>query len=57
MNCGYEWTADMMNCGYDGSVDMMNCGYDGAADDLWMAVLIDDVLIEGRIDYSGVGEW
>lgn len=39
---------------------------DGAADDLWMAVLIDDVLIdgciddvsiEGRIDYSGVGEW
>ena len=34
----------------------------GAADDLWMAgfiddVLIDDVSIEGRIDYSGVGEW
>ena len=36
---------------------MMICGYDGAADDLWIAVLIDDVLIEGRIDYSGVGEW
>ena len=42
MICGYEWTADMMSCGYD---------------ELWLAVLIDDVLIEGRIDYSGVGEW
>ena len=41
MNYGYEWTVDM----------------NGAADDLWMAVLIDDVSIEGRIDYSGVGEW
>ena len=72
MDCGYDGSADMMSCGWyceyegvyrdlnykeNGSVDMMNCGYDGAADDLWMAVLIDDVLIEGRIDYSGVGEW
>ena len=47
LNYKENGSADMMNCGYEWTADM-----NGAADDLWMAVLI-----EGRIDYSGVGEW
>lgn len=52
MDCEYEWVYRDLNYKENESADM-----NGAADDLWMAVLIDAVLIEGRIDYSGVGEW
>jgi hypothetical protein len=45
MSCEYEWVYRDLNYKENEFADM-----NGAADNLWMAGLIDDVLIDGCID-------